>query len=66
LAKGQEYASVLTGTIDRVEVIKSVQPQRRSTAEEKATIAQETYGPGISVSLVARRHGIAPNQLFRW
>ena len=24
---------------------------------------QETYAPGMSVS---RRHGIAPNQLFRW
>ena len=27
---------------------------------------QETYAPGMSVSLVARRHGIAPNQLFTW
>ncbi len=26
----------------------------------------ETYEPGMSVSLVARRHGIAPNQLFTW
>ncbi len=24
----------------------------------------ETYEPGTTVSLVARRHGIAPNQLF--
>jgi transposase len=27
---------------------------------------QETYSPGMSVSLVAGRHGIAPNQLFTW
>ncbi|MBV8263237.1 MAG: transposase [Candidatus Eremiobacteraeota bacterium] len=27
---------------------------------------QETYAPGMSVSLVARQHGIAPNQLFSW
>jgi transposase-like protein len=29
-------------------------------------ILQETYAPGMSVSLVARQHGIAPNQLFSW
>jgi transposase len=56
----------MTGTIDRVEVITSVQRRRRWSAEEKAAIVQETYAPGRSVSLVARRHGIAPNQLFRW
>jgi transposase len=56
----------MTGTIDRVEVITSVQRRRRWSAEEKATIVQETYAPGMPVSLVARRHGIAPNQLFRW
>src|ERR1700756_4621648 len=56
----------MTGTIDRVEVIASVQRRRRWSAEEKAAIVQETYAPGMSVSLVARRHGIAPNQLFRW
>ena len=56
----------LTGTIDRVEVITSVQRRRRWSAEEKAAIVQETYAPGLSVSLVARRHGIAPNRLFRW
>ena len=29
-------------------------------------IVEETYLPGNSVSLVARRHGIAGNQLFTW
>ena len=56
----------MTGNIDRVEVITSVQRRRRWPAEEKARIVQETYAPGMSVSLVARRHGIAPNQLFSW
>ena len=27
---------------------------------------QETYAPGMSVSLVARQHGIAANQVFTW
>jgi transposase len=26
----------------------------------------ETYGPGMTVSYVARKHGIAPSQLFYW
>ena len=56
----------MTGTIERVEVITSVQRRRRWSAEEKAAIVQETYAPGMSVSLVARRHGVAPNQLCRW
>ena len=56
----------MTGKIEQVEVITSVQRRRRWSAEEKAAIVQETYAPGMSVSLVARRHGIAPNQLFTW
>ena len=56
----------MTGKIDRIEVITSVQRRRRWSAEEKARIVQETYVPGLSVSLVARQHGIAPNQVFTW
>ena len=26
----------------------------------------ETHEPGVTVSLVARRHGVAPNQVFSW
>jgi len=52
--------------IDRVEVITSVQRRRRWSAEEKARMVQETYAPGMTVSLVARQHGIAPNQLLSW
>jgi transposase len=58
----------MTGKIEHVEVITSVQRRRRWSAGEKAAIVQETYAPapGMSVSLVARRHGIGPGQLFRW
>jgi transposase-like protein len=28
--------------------------------------AEETFEPGMMVSPVARRHGVAPNQLFTW
>jgi len=56
----------MTGKIEHVEVITSVRRRRRWSAEGKAAIVQETYAPGMSVSLVARRYGIAPNQLFTW
>ncbi len=36
------------------------------SAEEKAAIVQESYSSGKSVSLVARRHGIALYLLFTW
>src|SRR5215204_5302563 len=51
---------------ERVEVITSVQRRRRWSTEEKVRIVEETYLPGNSVSLVARRYGIAGNQLFTW
>ena len=56
----------MTGKSERVEVITSVQRRRRWSAEEKIAIVEETYAPGMSVSVVARRHGVAPNQLFTW
>jgi len=48
------------------EVLSSVQRRRRWTPEEKVRIVEETYLPGMSVSLVARRHGIGGNQIFTW
>jgi transposase len=56
----------MTGKIDWVEVITSVQRRRHCPAEGKAGIVQEAYASGMSVSLVARQHGIAPNPLFCW
>ena len=29
-------------------------------------MVEKTFAPGMTVSLVARQHGIAPNQLFTW
>ena len=48
------------------EVLSGVQRRRRWTPEEKVRIVEETYLPGMSVSLVARRHGIGGNQIFTW
>ncbi|WP_246757421.1 IS3 family transposase [Methylobacterium sp. OT2] len=51
---------------ERVEVITSVQRRRHWTTQEKVRLVEETYLPGQSVSLVARRHGLNANQLFTW
>jgi transposase len=45
--------------------VASVQ-RRRWTLAEKLRIVEESSQPGMSVSYVARKHGIAPNLLFRW
>ena len=50
----------------RVEVITSVQRRRRWSTAEKVRLVEEAAQPGMSVSHVARRHGIAPSQLFTW
>ena len=55
----------MTGSSPKIEVLDGPQ-RRRWTASEKLAIVQETYEPDATVSLVARRHGVAPNQLFRW
>src|SRR5256886_14117567 len=56
----------MTNPSDRIEVITSVQRRRRWAASEKVRMVEETLEPGATVSLVARRHGVAPNQLFTW
>lgn len=40
--------------------------RRRWSAEAKLSMVRESFEPGQTVSLVARRHGINPNQLFHW
>jgi len=49
-----------------IEVITSIQRRRRWAAEEKRALVEEAEQPGASVSSVARKYGINPNQLFHW
>lgn len=51
---------------DQIHVVTSVERRRRWAVEEKRSIIQETYLPGMSVSLVARKYAINPSQLFAW
>ena len=56
----------MSNPTNHIEIITSVQRRRRWTASEKVRMVEETFEPGMTVSLVARRHGVAPNQLFTW
>lgn len=52
--------------VRRFEVINGALGRRRWSADERARILEETLVPGAVVSLVARRHGLSPQQLFTW
>ncbi|HHZ7768765.1 TPA: IS3 family transposase, partial [Escherichia coli] len=40
--------------------------RRRRTTQEKIAIVQQSFEPGMTVTLVARQHGVAASQLFLW
>ncbi|EII8727245.1 transposase, partial [Escherichia coli] len=40
--------------------------RKRKTPQEKIAIIQQTMEPGMTVSHVARLHGIQPSLLFKW
>jgi transposase len=56
----------MSSSADRVEVLVGVQRRRRYTAEQKMAFVQEASQPGMTISYVARRHGIAPSLIFGW
>lgn len=52
--------------VRRVEVFTGAGRRRTWTAEQKAQIVAESRDGGETVSAVARRHGLTPQQLFGW
>ena len=56
----------MSDTFSRVEVITGVARRRRFTTEQKLAVVAETMQPGMSISYVARRHGLSPSLVFRW
>jgi transposase len=52
--------------VRRIEVITGAGGRRRWTVVDKARIVAETLEAGAAVSVVARRHGLTPQQLFGW
>jgi transposase len=56
----------MSTSADRVEVFAGIQRRRRYTAEQKMAFVQEAMQPGMTISYVARRHGISPSLIFGW
>ena len=56
----------MTGSYSKAEILTGPQRRRRWSVAEKLGIVAETREPGVTVSLVARRRGVSPNQLFTW
>src|SRR5215475_12247765 len=56
----------MSSSADRIEILSGVQRRRRYTAEQKMAVVQEAAQPGMTISYVARRHGIAPSLIFGW
>src|SRR6202023_462936 len=53
------------GLVDTTQ--RTVAPKRRQYSDAlKRQMVTETLAPGASVSVVARRHDVNSNQLFRW
>jgi transposase len=52
--------------VRRVEVFTGAGRRRTWTAEQKLRLVAESYVAGETVSAVARRHGLTPQQLFGW
>jgi transposase len=57
---------LMTGRYERIEVITGVERRRRWSVEEKLRIVTESLTAGVPVSVVARRHRVRSNLLFRW
>ena len=58
--------SAITELVRRIEVFTGAGRRRAWSAEDKAQVVAETLNEGESVSAVARRHGLSPQQLFGW
>jgi transposase len=56
----------INNSAEPIEIICSTHKRKRWTGVEKQQIVNETYQPGVSVSYIARKHGIPPSQLFTW
>src|SRR6476646_10963484 len=56
----------MSETFSKVEVITGVARRRRFPIDQKLAVVAETMQPGMSISYVARRHGLSPSLVFRW
>lgn len=52
--------------MDEVDVIVGHRRRRHWSAEQKRTIVEESEQAGNSISAVARKYEVNPNQVFQW
>jgi transposase len=62
MARGKDIVS----NIEPAHGMNQVEHRRRWTFLQKLRVAQEASVPGMTVTSVARKYGMAPSQLFRW
>src|ERR1035441_3742792 len=58
--------NAITKPVHRLEVFTGAGRRRTWSDQDKARIVSEIAVSGESVSAVARRHGLSPQQLFGW
>jgi transposase len=68
---GDQLVSKLEPTLEPERLVRRIEVitgggRRRWTVDEKAQIIAETLDPGAVVSVIARRYGLTPQQLFAW
>ena len=56
----------MSNDTSRIEIITGRERRRRYSAEQKLALVEETMQPGMTVSAVARLHGVSPSLLFKW
>jgi transposase len=68
LASSQEFRVVMTGMDDSIGTSIAPTGPKKSfrSLEERRQIVEEALVPGVSVSAVARAHGVNANLLFHW
>jgi len=66
MANDRDDVTPKANTYRRIEVITGMERRRRWSIDEKLAIIAESYATPISISDVARRHGLNRNQLFQW
>lgn len=54
------------GAVSRIDVLEGPSGRRRWPDAVKGRIVAESYASAAPVSLAARRHRLAPSQLFAW
>jgi transposase len=56
----------IVSNVRRIELITGAGQRRRWSSDDKARIVEESLKPDATVSEVARRNGLSPQQLFAW